>query len=279
MAPLAEPGPLRALAALLLLAALTLPAWAEEVLFQKQSPFARVVVAADGPYRIMRFGDIEQSRFDTRRPAYLFHEYTRMQLLGLAYVPAPKRILIVGLGGASLTRALAAALPDTRIDNVEIDPVVVEAARRYFLFREGPQAGTIVQDARLYARETDCRYDLIFQDAFGGDEIPGPLRTREYYESLRRLLNPGGAVVANFMRRSDLYDRDRNTLASIFPQVQAFGGIGNVVVVAGSDLPTPTVEQVEALSRRFGDEYPLADYFAERESAPDWDPQAPVLTD
>lgn len=237
------------------------------------------MVTRDGPYRILRFGDIEQSRFDERRPAYLFHEYTRMQLLGLLYVPAPRRILIVGLGGASLTRALAKALPDARIDNVEIDPVVVEAARRYFFYREGPNVGTIIQDAREYARVTDRRYDLIFQDAFGGDEIPYPLRTREYYESLRGLLNPGGAIVANYMRRSDLYDRDRNTLASVFPEVQAFGGLGNVVVVAGADLADPTEAQVEALSRRFGRAYPLDEYFAERETAPDWDIKAPVLTD
>lgn len=242
-----------------------------------------MVVAREGPYRILRFrgpdGDIEQSRCDERRPAHLFHEYSRMQLLALLYVPRPQRIMIVGLGGASLTRALAQAYPEARIDNVEIDPVVVEAARRHFFYREGPQVGTFVQDARTFARETPHRYDLIFQDAFGGDEIPYPLRTREYYESLRGLLAPGGAVVANYMRRSPLYARDRQTLASVFPQVQAFGGLGNVVVVAGTALPTPTAADVAALARRFGGQYPLADGFERRETTADWDGTAPVLRD
>ena len=52
-------------------------------------------------------------------------------------MPAPQNVLIVGLGGGSLPRALAAMLPATHIDVVEIDPAVTRVARSYFMFAPG----------------------------------------------------------------------------------------------------------------------------------------------
>jgi len=270
-----RPRLLAALAvALLLLAG---AARAEELLFEKVSPFTTVVVTRDGPFRILRFrgpeGDVEQSRCDQRHPLHLYHEYSRMQLVGLLYGPPPERVLVVGLGGASLPKALAAAVPGVTVDSVEIDPVVAEAARRFFFYREGPRVRTFVEDARTFAARTADRYDLVFLDAFAGDEIPYPLRTREFYLQVRGLLAPGGRVVANLMRRSELYPRDRATFASVFPAVGAWQGMGNVVLVAADRLEEPAQVRVAEVTSWFQGEYPLAGYLAH----PDEEEPSPAL--
>lgn len=270
-----RPRLLAALAAALLL--LAGAARAEELLFEKVSPFTTVLVTREGPYRILRFrgadGDVEQSRCDERQPDHLYHEYSRMQLLGLLYGPPPDKVLVVGLGGASLPKALAAAVPGVQVDSVEIDPVVAEAARRFFFYREGPRVRTFVEDARTFATHAEGGYDLVFLDAFAGDEIPYPLRTREFYQQVRGLLAPGGRVVANLMRRSELYLRDRATFASVFPAVGAWQGLGNVVLVGADRLGGPPEERVAEMTAWFRGEYPLAGYLAH----PDEEEAAPAL--
>ncbi|MCA9794748.1 MAG: fused MFS/spermidine synthase [Candidatus Eremiobacteraeota bacterium] len=265
---------------LLLLAHL---AGAEELLFEKKGPFGTVLVTQDGSLRALKFkrpeGAIEQSRLDLRRPEYLSYEYTRKQLLGLVFVPRPRKVLVVGLGGASLTRALAHLLPEARIDSLEIDPVVVEAARQFFLYQEGPRLRTFVDDARQHLEKSTEVYDLILLDAFDGLDVPEHLRTLEFYQLLRQRLAPGGAVVANLHLRSPLYASDRNTLAGAFPQTYGFQSAAQRVVVGHNAEQALSRESLLERAGELVTEYPLLDYCRGLEESRDWDLDAPVLTD
>lgn len=266
---------------LVLLVILAAPALAQAVLFAKPSLFAgKVVVVEQGGYRILRFHDqghdSEQSRCEIKRPNYLVHEYTRLQLLGLTFLEKPpERILVIGLGGASLTKALHALYPEAQVDSVEIDPVVVEAARRFFFYREGPKVRTFVQDARQYVLQTRERYDIVFLDAFDGLDVPEALRTRQFYRDVAALLeSDGSVVVANLHKNSDTYASDRNTLASVFGQTCAFAGVGNVLLV--NRLRPGSCDILEAAAR-LAPEYDLVRYARMRDTS-DWDRTAPLIT-
>lgn len=272
---------LRLLCALVVLA---LPA-AAETLFVKTSEFGTVVVAQEGPYRIMKFrepeGEVEQSRLDLRDPARLHHRYTQLQLLGLLFPDEPRSVLVVGLGGASLPRTLSALLPGARIDNVEIDPVVVEAARKFFFYQEGPLMRTFVADARDYVRQTDERYDLIVLDAFDGLEVPAHLRTLEFYQELSGLLTPSGVVVTNLHTNSDLYASDLVTLQAAFQTIYPFAATAQRVVVCQNRPPVPLSEVAARAATWRTDlnlEYPLEEYARDLDLA-NPDPQAPILRD
>ena len=254
----------------------------ERVLFRKASAFAgKVLVVSDGGQRILRFFDqgkqSEQSRCEVARPNYLLHEYTRLQLLGLAFMKTPPRhLLVVGLGGASLPKALHEMYPDAIVDSVEIDPVVAEAARRFFFYREGPQQRTFVEDARHYVRRTAMRYDVVFLDAFDGLEVPLSLRTQEFYREVQSILSPGGVVVANLHRNSPSYSSDRNTLSSVFAHVTAFQGLGNLLLIGHPEArPSDLEERVERLARG----YRLSRYLKTLESESNWDLKADVVRD
>jgi precorrin-6B methylase 2 len=58
--------------------------------------------------------------------------YTRLMTAALLYPQNIGRILMVGLGGGSISTYLGRAMPHVQIDVVELDPGVIAAGHRYF---------------------------------------------------------------------------------------------------------------------------------------------------
>ncbi|HKJ24713.1 MAG TPA: fused MFS/spermidine synthase, partial [Myxococcota bacterium] len=171
------------------------------VRFVAPSPSGRVFVV-DGPRcRYLRFGSpfgVDQSVVSLADPGAVPTEYVRLAALGLALARAPERVLILGLGGGSFARLVARARPDAEIDSVELDPVVVEAAARFFGVAPSARHRIHVADAAEFLARGGARFDLVFLDTYGGDGLPERLGTEAYFASAVARLRPGGVVVANF---------------------------------------------------------------------------------
>lgn len=72
-----------------------------KVLYEKESPYTLISVTEDEEGRRYLGFDASgalQSVVRPGKPLDLVLPYTQVSMVGLAYVPAPKRILIVGLG-------------------------------------------------------------------------------------------------------------------------------------------------------------------------------------
>ncbi len=139
--------------------------------------------------------------------------------------------LIIGLGGGQLPKMMADA------DVVELDPVIVEAARLHFNYTGTP----VIADGRSYIRNTDKTYSYIVLDAFKGYSLPGHLVTKEAFEEYRSKLTPGGGLAVNIVARptDEVAGAIHSTLLSVFPHVKAkYVGpnLGNVIFFA-SDEP------------------------------------------
>lgn len=149
--------------------------------------------------RSLRFGDggARQSVVWPGEPLRLELPYTRMSMVALAFVPRPENILAIGLGGGAIPMFLRAVLPDTHIDVVELDAAVVDAAKEYCGFQEDALLRAHVADGRAFIEADGPPYDLILLDAYGADQIPGHLATREFLGAVRARLTRGGAVVSN----------------------------------------------------------------------------------
>ncbi len=177
------------LVVLVVLACCAVAAAQQKILYQKQSPYNTVVVAEDDQgMRTLLFGSegVRQSVVKVGDPDHLELPYARAMVSGLALCPEPKRVLVVGLGGGTIPSFLHKHYPQTRIDAVEIDPVVVEVAKQFFGFREDATQKAYVQDGRQFIEERLNVYDVIFLDAFGSENIPYHLATREFLEAVRR---------------------------------------------------------------------------------------------
>ena len=89
-------------------------------------------------------------------PDRIVMNYPKMMLSALFVNPAPRSMLIIGLGGGTLPRTLRQVVPDTQIDVVEIDPAVVRVARRYFGFVAGDKARS--RSRATVASSSSARY-------------------------------------------------------------------------------------------------------------------------
>jgi spermidine synthase len=228
----------------------------EKVLYQKQSPYSLVVVTEDEQgMRTLRFGTggVRQSVAKVGDPDHLELPYAPVMLSGLALCPEPKRILVVGLGGGSIPSFLHKHYPKTRIDAVEIDPVVVDVARQFFGLNEGETLKAYVQDGRQFIEERPNTYDIIFLDAFGSESIPYHLATREFLEAVRRAITAQGVVLADVWGPGSnrLYPSMVRTYQEVFDELYVLEvqGSANRILIA---LPQKLRLSREELARRAG---------------------------
>lgn len=277
---------------ILLLGLTAVPSVDAEVIHREKSLYRNIEVRETLNRRCLVFaqqrGNRNQTCMDLRDRDLLVFPYVRMTLAGLLVKPEPEDILIVGLGGGSIPVTLKELFPESTIDIVEIDEAVLRLAREYFDFEETPSMKVFVTDARVYIKRAwlnDKTYDLIILDAFTGDYIPEHLMTREFLQEVKRILRPGGAVVANTFSTSKLYDHESVTYHQVFGDFLNFKMpiTGNRVIIAGNkELPDDeTIRQranyLAPRLDRYGvkiDNYPR---FLGRE--PDWDQSKRPLTD
>src|SRR6195256_1903480 len=116
--------------------------------------------------------------------------------------PEPKRVAILGLAGGTPARQYTAAYgSQVQITGVEIDPEILDVARRYFHLDE-PNVHPVAADARYWLNTQAGKYDVIILDAYRQPYIPFHLTTREFFSEVRTHLNPGGVAVVNAGRTS-----------------------------------------------------------------------------
>jgi spermidine synthase len=193
----------------------------EKVLYDGKSQFNRIIVTEDSSQVRRLYFEPDgavQSSTNVKDPTELLLAYSKAAMCGLGIVPQPSRMLIVGLGGASMPKYLRSIYPDAQIDIAELDPDVAKAAKDYFFFREDAKMKVYIGDGRKFIETTENRYDIIFLDAYGTNEIPYLLATREFLKAVRSKLSESGLVVANVWGSSEnkLYPSMVKTYRDVF---------------------------------------------------------------
>jgi spermidine synthase len=207
-----------------------------EPLFEARSAYSHIVVteSANG-VRHLKFDDITQSSVKLGDPKHLIHDYTQTSMVGLALVEQPKRVLIIGLGGGSMPMFLHAYYPKAVIDVVDVDAAVVDAARKFFEYKDAPPLHTYVADGAKFVQESKDKYDLIFLDAYAPDFIPPQLATTEFFNRVKAHLTDDGAVLSNVWGPPNpAYEPMLKTQRSVFKNVYVVHArrSGNEIFVA-----------------------------------------------
>lgn len=288
----------RAVLTLALLAAVLSesPASAKTV-FQKDSFYHRIRVDEDEDARYIYFDQTLQSAMTLKDPTALRLLYSRYISIGLAFRPEIKKMLLIGLGGGSLPKKYHKEFPSMEIDVAEIDPEVVQVAKKYFFFGETKNLRAHVQDGRLFLTKTPQRYDLIMLDAYYTDSIPFHLTTREFFRIADRKLNADGVFVVNIIGAvtgpSGKITRSiARTLRQVFPQIYIFptrrtqnvslDTTQNVIIVATKERARADIraitQRAAALNRDLFPS-PTQDIAVSYLDRPVPDDDVPVLTD
>ena len=160
-------------------------------------------VMDDGTVRRLHFSlKLCQSEMRIAAPDELAIAYTRAMLGFLLFQPIPKHVVIVGLGGGSLTKYCYRNLARSRVTTVELMEGVI-ACRDWFQLPPDDERLAIVQmDAADYFAGEPDGADAILLDAYDEEGVAPQLCTLVFYANLRAHLKPRGVLVANISGHS-----------------------------------------------------------------------------
>jgi spermidine synthase len=238
-----------------------------EILAKARSRYNEIYVLQNGTQREMWFKGggsfFLQSRMDTATRKLPVLVYSRMMLASLLFHKAPKRILMLGLGGGSISNFLHHRFPEAEIDAVEVDAKVIKLCKEYFYLQETENYRLHAMDARVFVQHQMGKgsYDLILLDVFKSGSVPFHLKTKEFYREIRDILSPEGVVASNLYGKSNLLKPgDRTTFASIFSRLYFFEDPEQVatVLIATSQEHSFSEMDLKASARNFSEEMPFS---------------------
>jgi spermidine synthase len=175
--------------------------------------------------------------------------------------PAPRSVLIVGFGAGVTAGAFVAHPGVERIVICEIEPLVIRKVSQYFKTQNydvvsDPRVQVVYDDARHYVLTTRETFDVITSDPIH-PWVKGSaaLYSRDYFEMVKRHLNPGGVVsqwVPLYQSSEATVKGEIATFFAVFPNGSVWAnldkGQGYDVVLLGSERPV-TID-LDALSAR-----------------------------
>lgn len=195
-----------------------------------------------------------QSAIYVDDPTELILEYTKYFRLIRHFNPDIESALMLGGGAYSFPKYYLQALPEARMNVVELDPAFTRLAREHFFLEDDPRLKIIHMDARSYLNSEPGKFDAIIADVFSGSYyIPFQMTTVEAVEHMYKALNPGGIVVMNIIcaakgKHSRYFQAQFQTFEQIFPQVFAFlvddvdkPEINQNIIIAALKSDTPAV--------------------------------------
>lgn len=196
----------------------------ERTIFSKVTPYATLAVKeGKGGLRTLWFrgSKYPDSAVKVGDPDDIEYEYPQAMTVALALAAEPKRVLVVGLGGGTLPSFFRKHYPEMVIDTVDIDPDVVDVAKKFFGFREDATMRAYVEDGRQFIEKCTAPYDIIFLDAYSAEDIPYHMATKEFLQAVRRATTPKGVVASNIMWAADnrLHDEMIRTYQDVFEAV------------------------------------------------------------
>jgi spermidine synthase len=203
----------------------------DQIIWKKHTPYQNLIVTRDTPMRDLRLfidGNLQFSE----RDEYRYHESLVHPLMNWTSSEA-KRVLVLGGGDGLAVRELLKYPGIERIDLVDIDPEMTDLGKEFQPLvninqssLSDPRVHIFNQDAFVYIRNTDSRYDRVILDfPDPHNEAISKLYSIEFFNMLAQRMSENSALVTQssspfFSRRT--FWSIRHTLAAVFPETDSF---------------------------------------------------------
>ena len=170
----------------------------DPVVLSERSAYQEIVVTRSlrgDDTRLFLNGDLQFSSLDE----YRYHE----ALVHPAMAGPHRRVLVLGGGDGLAAREVLRYDGVESVTLVDLDPAVVDLARRDATFRDlnddafaDPRLHVVHDDAFRWLRANDEQFDVVVADLPDADDVPtAKLYSVETYGLVRRALAPGGRTV------------------------------------------------------------------------------------
>jgi spermidine synthase len=171
------------------------------ILWQKRSNGALYEVRSAGRTRRLYTDGIFHSQFNPANPV-TGSVWDLLLLPAFFHRPeALRRVLVLGVGGGAVVRQLLHFIRPETVVGVELEPLHLQVARRFFgLRRKG--VALHCADARAWVHSYGGPpFDLVIEDLFGGlngEPVRAIAADTAWFDALGRLLALDGTLVMNF---------------------------------------------------------------------------------
>ena len=162
-----------------------------------------------------------QSQMSLSDPSRLVLDYTRTMMGFLLFVPEPKKIAMIGLGGGSIAKYCKAYLPEAAFTAVDISPEVIALRKTIQIPDDDERFSILCQNGAFFMEEAALlpdkeKYNVILVDGFDEGGQPPDLANRAFYQDAFAALKTGGVLVVNYCADTADYKKAYSHLKNVF---------------------------------------------------------------
>jgi len=181
-------------------------------------------------------------------------------LVGAILHPDPQKALVIGMGTGSSAGWLAEVPTMRRVDQIELEKVMFEVARRSAPVNnnvlEHPKVNNIIGDGREFLLTSSNQYDLIFSEPSNPYRAGiASLYSREFYQAVEKRLKKGGIFsqwVQGYAVDTRIVRIIYATLYSVFPSIEVWETMQNDLLFVCSMEEIP--QTIPGLRKRIDQE-------------------------
>lgn len=186
-----------------------------------------------------------QSAMRLSKPNDLELAYTQCMMCFTLFHPRAENILMIGLGGGSVTKFVYHRLPQIKTTVIEINPQVVAAARNHFFVpADDDRLEVLVAEGSDYVAAHPSTADVLIVDGFDDGRQVLSLCSQDFYNRAREALKRNGMLVVNLLSRdkrvNEYIARIENSFTGRVATVLA-EPFGNLIVFAFKHGPRKKV--------------------------------------
>ncbi len=191
-----------------------------DFLYSTESEYNIIMVTEEHGQRFLRLNKLWGHHSKSLNPeTKLSGDYYDEFLVAQLFSDAKTTLILGNAAGTSMMQTRH--FFSTRVDGVEIDPVITEVGKEFFGLVLDDKTRIYHEDARTYLIKNQEKYDVIYVDIFAGSPyVPFHVITIEFFELVKAALSENGVMAINlhpYPPGAELKEYILNTIVTVFP--------------------------------------------------------------
>ncbi len=217
--------------------------------------------------RALHFGShSRQSTMLLEDPNQLNSLYAQAMMGLLLFNDSPKDILMIGLGGGSITKYLLHQFAECQIKVIEYRNSVLKIARSHFEFPRDPRLKVKIGCGGEYvstqSKLSEEKHDLLVIDAYDHEGMALEVSSENFFDSCRTLLKDDGLLAINLWgTNKELFKQVAWNMGRVFEWKILFLPVrkrGNVIGFAfRENTPKYTMKQLREKAKLLEQQYQI----------------------
>jgi spermidine synthase len=214
----------------------------------RKPKFAPVTLSEQDGVRYLHFGtEWVQGAMRIRKPDWPELEYAQQMMAWMLFIDAPRTIVQLGLGAATLTKCCYRQFPQAQVTAVELNPSVIAICASMFkLPPEDERLRVLEMDAMDFVLDPNNHdaVDVLQCDLYDATARGPVLDTPEFYQACNACLTDQGIMTVNLFGDHPSFAKNIKALRFAFKHVICLPEVheGNVVALCFKRRISPDLD-------------------------------------